>query len=364
MNALVDGRFERFSLVLMTNHACNLRCTYCYTGDKSPRHLPPDFGLRAIDRAVQSLRSGGRLELSFFGGEPLLESDLILACVEHARRATAEAGVSLHLGLTTNGTIDHDRAADVLAIDDLDLSISFDGTPEVHDRHRVFPDGRGSAPLALRTIDARVAAGLRFRVLMVVRPDTVEHLPEGVAFLRERGVRQIDPSLDLWTTWTADDGARLEAAVQSLAGLWRSGLPEHGLGWFDETLLRLTNPPFDPSARCGFGKGEVAVAPSGRLYPCERVIGEDRAPHALALPGHVLEGDDFLFKRGRTGAGADLCRSCAIQPFCGTTCPCSNYIRTGNPSRPDGLLCLLERSLTAAVGRTIREMSEEAGDAR
>jgi len=60
---------------------------------------------------------------------------------------------------------------------------------------------------------------------MVVRPDTVDHLRDGVSFLREQGVRQIDASLDLWTAWSPDDRRRLESAVTSVGALWREGLP-------------------------------------------------------------------------------------------------------------------------------------------
>ena len=80
--------FARFGLVLTVTHACNLRCTYCYAGEKFRRTMPEAIGRRAIERATRSLSAGGRLELSFFGGEPLLIS---LAC-EGAARLSKELG--------------------------------------------------------------------------------------------------------------------------------------------------------------------------------------------------------------------------------------------------------------------------------
>ena len=62
--------YDGFGLVLMVTHACNLRCSYCYTGDKFNRKMPPLVGQRAISRALASTRAGGTLELGFFGGEP------------------------------------------------------------------------------------------------------------------------------------------------------------------------------------------------------------------------------------------------------------------------------------------------------
>ena len=80
-----------FGLTLVVNHACNLRCTYCYTGDKFGRPMPLEIGRKAIGRAVSSLSPSGTLDLAFFGGEPLIEADLILDVVDDARARSREA---------------------------------------------------------------------------------------------------------------------------------------------------------------------------------------------------------------------------------------------------------------------------------
>lgn len=77
----VGSAYRRFRLMLMVNHACNMRCTYCYRTDKVDRPMPEQVERKAIDRAIASLASGGTLELSFFGGEPLLEAPLIAALI-------------------------------------------------------------------------------------------------------------------------------------------------------------------------------------------------------------------------------------------------------------------------------------------
>ena len=74
-----------FGLVLSVTRACNMRCHYCYTGKKSPQTLSDVAARRAVDRAVASLAPGGTLELGFFGGEPLLEPDLVRAVLDYAR---------------------------------------------------------------------------------------------------------------------------------------------------------------------------------------------------------------------------------------------------------------------------------------
>jgi uncharacterized protein len=186
-------------------------------------------------------------------------------------------------------------------------------------------------------------AGKPFRVVMVVRPDNVEFLAEGIDFLYGLGVRRVEPSLDLWTHWTREDGSRLETAIQRCAQIWRDRIPDIGLSWFDERAARLARVPISPTARCGFGDGEVAVAPSGRLYPCERLIGEDADANPMRLPGHALEGEDFLCFQVAESRSAAACAVCGIRALCSTTCRCSNYVRTGHIGRPDGLLCLFDQ---------------------
>ena len=136
---------RNFGLTLMVNHACNLRCTYCYTGEKLRRPLSAEVGRKAIDRAVNSIAVEGRLELGFFGGEPLIEALLILDLAEYARESARKAQIELDLQLTTNGTLDSAAAWNVMLLSDLRLALSHDGLPEIHDRHRVTVDGHSTA---------------------------------------------------------------------------------------------------------------------------------------------------------------------------------------------------------------------------
>jgi uncharacterized protein len=356
--------YSRFGLVLMVNHACSLRCTYCYTGRKFDRAMPVSTGTRAIDRALASLARGGTLELGFFGGEPLVEADLIASLLSHARLRARGTASSVDASLTTNGVQAGGAAWTLMTDPDLDLAISYDGMPRAHDRHRVFADGRGSAAIVLATLTRLLEAGKDFRVIMVVRPTTVDALAEGIAFSRDLGVRRVDLSLDLWTPWSREDGARLEAALARAAVLWRDSLPGLAVNWFDEKAAQLAGVPMLDSARCGFGRGEVAVAPSGRLYPCERLIGEDVETNPMRLKGDVFGADDFLRIERAAARSSDACSACAIQSICSTTCRCSNYVRTGRVDEPDGLLCLLDQACFRETARALGALEDRMSDPR
>lgn len=349
-----DGLFQRFSLVLMVTRNCTLRCDYCYAGRKSCERMPEEFGRRGIERALASMANGGTLELSFFGGEPLLEAELIELLIDHAETLARGRGIEVRPGLTTNGTLWQGAAWRLMTRPGMRVMLSHDGIPEVHDRHRRFADGRPSSAVALRTLRALTEAGVEPGVVSVVRPDTVGTLAAGIAFLHENcGARRFSPTLDLWTRWTRDDVTRLEAEVERVAELWREHLPAMSVSWLDEKAARLMGVPCGATARCGFGRGEVAVATSGRLYPCERLIGEDEPGNAMRLPGHVCEGTRFEGRDPAPVAKPPACGRCRVSMLCDVSCRCSNYIRTGDTGQPDGLLCRLNRACIRAAGRVL-----------
>ena len=78
--------YDKFGLVLMVTRLCDLRCGYCYVGRKSASTMSAELGRAAIDRAVRSIRPDGKLELGFFGGEPLVAGELLLELLAHADR--------------------------------------------------------------------------------------------------------------------------------------------------------------------------------------------------------------------------------------------------------------------------------------
>jgi uncharacterized protein len=223
----------------------------------------------------------------------------------------------------------------------------------VHDRHRVTIDGQPSCKRVLNTIARLVRDGKEFRLVMVVRPDNVDALPAGMEFLYDQGVRRFSPSLDLWSVWTRADGQRLVKTIYRAADFWKERLPECSVGWFDEKAARLADVPLGETARCGFGAGEIAVTPAGNLYPCERLVAADEATNPMRLPGNTFDGIDFLAYQPSPGKAASECAQCAVQSQCSTTCRCSNYVRTGDVGRPDGLLCLWDQACLRETARVL-----------
>ena len=336
--------YSAFELTLMVNHACNLRCTYCYTGAKFNRPLSEDLGRKVIDRAVNSIADRGLLELGFFGGEPLLESRLIKGLIDYARRQTDTRRLGLKLSMTTNGTVSSPDSWEIMFMDEMELSVSCDGLPEIHDRFRRTAAGEGTFFMVKETLDRLNEAGVDYQVVTVVRPDTLPSLPESIRYLHSMGAGAIEVSLDLWTRWERDSLAELEAVIEECVSIWQSRLPDFRLNWFDEKAAFISQLEMPESPRCGFGAGQIAVSPAGNLYPCERLIGADLPDNPMRLHGDAVSGDHFLdFDNDHETTRDDECESCALESGCSTFCRCSNYVRTGDPTQPDLLLCILNQ---------------------
>ena len=304
--------------------------------------MSQETGERAILRAVNSINKGGILELGFFGGEPFLVPNIISSLIEFSRKRTKEYEINLTIPISTNGTILNDYVWSIINEPEIHLSVSLDGSPENHNCNRFLPDGKGSFNTILKNINSLLEQNINFGVVTVVNPETAGHLKDEIEYLYNLGISHIELSLNIWSSWDSESLELLHQSISNCAELWIEKLPDHTLSWFDDKAAQLTNSMIKP-VTCGFGKGDVTVTPSGHLYPCERLVGDDSLNNPMRLDGDVFSGDNFLF-----GASSDLrytmeCKECGIKDMCNTACGCCNYVRTGKIGQPDKLLCLFNQ---------------------
>lgn len=146
-------------LILQVTQQCNLRCEYCaysgiYEGNRthSSNRMSFETAKKAIDFFLEHSTENSNVSIGFYGGEPLLEFDLIKRCVSYIKE-TCE-GKNVTLSMTTNGTLLKDERADFLAENKFVIGISLDGSKKEHDVCRKFADGRGSFDTVMANIEA------------------------------------------------------------------------------------------------------------------------------------------------------------------------------------------------------------------
>jgi len=335
-------------LTLNLTHACNMACTYCYAGEKTASAMSAETGRAAIDLALAALapRRASSLEIAFFGGEPLMAWVRLVDLAEYARAAAERVRIPLTFQVTTNGTLLTPGRLEALKRLGFHIALSLDGVPEAHDATRPMASGKPSGSTVWEALDLALERFPGLTVISVLDPANVAFLGESIEAFTSRGVRRLALNPNWNARWP-------EAALVS----WRAGYERAAVRYLeayraaqafelnvfdDKIVLHLIG----PSRRlhgCGFGQWDLAVAPSGRLYPCGRVVGEDR--DASMVLGDVACGVT------RTAAApareeSDLpepCRGCALRARCASHCGCANREATGDPRLPGEVLCWHER---------------------
>jgi len=349
-------------LTLVLTHDCNLRCRYCYTGGKYGRAMPLEIAKQAIDFGLAQAGTGFLL-VSFFGGEPLLEFDRLAAIVDYGKARALQANARIRFGLSTNGTLLTERMLDFFVENDLHIQLSLDGDADSHDRVRRFADGRGSHATVLGHARRLAQARRLHRIVAVIDPETAPHLAESFLHMGGIGAGEILFSPNYLGSWDAAACEDFEAGLHALGDVYRDTFragraiimdPLYG-----KMVTHLMARP-EEAPRCGFGRRELAVAPSGNIYPCDRLVRQDDDPE-LCL-GHVHSGLDeeklARMKERQEEPDAE-CAACELRRRCSRWCGCAQMETTGRLGEVSPLFCWLERAFIAEADRVAGELWDE-----
>lgn len=344
---------------------CNLRCSYCYI-DKRPAHMSPETARAVVDFMFQASPGEEKIDIGFFGGEPLLRPDLIRYITGLIEDHPSFDPERVRLAVVTNGTIFTDEIAALLNAHNIAFCLSCDGPPQVQDTFRRFADGRGSSALVERTIWLAVEAFPAVLVNAVYHPQTFRHLPEVVDYFSGLGLRQIYLNPDFSATWSKTEADLLSEVYERVAERYiRYYLDQqpHYISFIDSKIAVILRGGFGPLERCRMGQAEFAFAPSGNVYPCERLIGaDDGKTHCL---GNITNG----FTPGRACAGASMagnvnteCQSCSLSSYCMNWCGCSNYFQSGRYDRVGPFLCASERAAITIAFDAMQTLERQLGN--
>ena len=338
-------------LTLCLTHDCTLRCRYCYAGRKYQHAMSRDTAERGIDIGLEeALRTQRGLDIGFFGGEPLMEWELLQHCCAYAEQRAKECGVALRLGITTNGTLLTRERLNWMAERDFLVGLSVDGSAAMHDTNRCYANGRGSheqIAKALQLINEH--PNLRSRVVCVVSPNNHQLLCEGMQWLHEHYQGKIGLNFDFWSDWSDE---QFESLCRQLdfVGLYilesyRRGTPLHEQN-IEGKILTGVHRDTGCCNTCFIGEQEIAVSVDGNFFPCSRMVGEGDNPDYVF--GNVQQGIDRArqnFIIAARGNATPECKLCELRHRCTNSCGCTNHAASGHLNRGSPFLCNLEQKL-------------------
>lgn len=334
-------------LILNVTERCNLRCKYCtysgtyyYERHHSTKDMPWEVAKKAIDYFHSHTQSSERVYISFFGGEPLLNFQLIRRSVEYTRKFANWPPIVFHVD--TNGTTLTDEIITFLIENDVILQVSIDGPSEAHDRHRVFGNGAGTFHLVLKSLKKiREMDGDYYesRVSLAATLAPPYNLLETYRFFSSDDlVAKNNLNVNFVDTYDTnffgmfDDLVRESHLSEHLAVLRKRYLeltvcsntgPAHQFlkGLFERPLVRIHRRGLSPLGEhcppngiCVPGVRRLFVDVTGRFYPCEKV------GQAFSI-GHVDTGIEIpkvrsLLDRYICGSVED-CAGCWAVRLCG-----------------------------------------------
>ncbi len=348
-------------LTLFLDHQCNLACSYCYNGDKFSKPMTRETAFRAIDLVFEA---GHKLDqLGFFGGEPLLHMDLLEESARYALDRSTQAGHTCLLVATSNGTLVTQETAARLKALGFHLGVSIDGPQAAHDICRFYRGGQGSHADVEAGIRTAQKAGLPIKVISVVDPANVQYMPDTLTYLLNLGIRHMSLNINYEAEWNDQARDAFHLALAQLADRfvqhYREGI-EFRLNLLDAKIITHVKMGFACSDRCDFGCEEWAVSPSGKIYPCDRLVGEDTRDDVVI--GDIWKGIDIPRRDALVAKKNELlneCMECDIAPRCMHWCGCVNYAMTGSVGEVSGLLCWFEQQIVEEADRAAEILFQE-----
>lgn len=345
------------SMCLNIAHDCNLRCSYCFAATGAfgggRALMSRDVAEMALDFLIAHSGTRRNLEVDFFGGEPLMNMDVVRSTVEYGRRLEAEAGKEIHFTITTNGLALDDDSIDFINREMFNVVLSIDGRREIHDAQRKTVSGGGSYDLivdkAKKLIDRRGDGEHYVRgTFTSVNLD----FANDVDALRERGFRQISIEPVVLEAGAPNEitDADLPRIFEEYDRLADKLLASAGTkDWFNffHFMVDLGQGPCLKKrfSGCGAGVEYVAVAPNGNIYPCHQFDGDDDF-----LMGNVTDGTYDSAVRRRFAecsiATKKKCSDCWAKYFCSGGCVANAYKLNGSIYEPHDLSCAMERKRT------------------
>ncbi len=328
------------ALCLHIAHTCNLNCEYCfasqgkYHGDRAVMSF--EVGKQALDFLIANSGTRRNLEVDFFGGEPLMNFEVVKQLVEYARSVEKEHNKNFRFTLTTNGLLIDDDVIDFANREMSNVVLSLDGRKEIHDRYRVDYAGNGSweriVPKFQRLVEARGGKNYYMRGTFThANPDFLNDIKK----MLELGFNELsmepvvcaegDPS-----ELTEEDLPVVLDQYEKLAELMLEKDKEGKPFTFYHYMIDLTGGPciYKRISGCGSGTEYMAVTPWGDLYPCHQFVGEEKFKLGDIWNGVTNKEIQAEFAACNVYAHPE-CKDCWARLYCSGGCAANAYHSTG-----------------------------------
>lgn len=342
------------ALCIHIAHDCNLACKYCFAeeGEYHGRRalMSLEVGRKALDFLIENSGNRRNLEVDFFGGEPLMNWDVVKELVNYGRSKEEEYDKKFRFTLTTNGVLLNDEVMEFVNKEMSNVVLSLDGRKEVNDKMRPFRNGTGSYDLIVPKF--KKLAESRNQTNYYVRGTFTRNnldFSNDVIHFADLGFKQmsIEPVVGDDNENYAIKQEDLPVIMEEYDKLAKEYIKrqKEGNGFnFFHFMIDLEQGPCVAKrlSGCGSGTEYLAVTPWGDLYPCHQFVGQEEF-----LLGNVFEGikrteicDEF--KMCNVYA-KEKCQNCFAKYYCSGGCAANSYKFHGSITDAYDIGCEMQR---------------------
>ncbi len=341
------------ALCLHVSHDCNLNCEYCFAskGDyRSGRKLMSgEVALKAVDFLVENSGERQHIEIDFFGGEPLMNFEVVEKAVVYGRQIENKSDKKFHFTITTNGTLLDKYKIEFINEQMDNVVISLDGRKEVHDAIRYDKAGRGSydriVPLAQELVAGRKGKSYFIRGTYTAKN---KDFSKDVMHLADLGFKEIsvEPVVGSENKFfiKESDIPEILREYEEFAVEYLKCLREGKDIRFYHFNVDLYKGPciYKRVAACGAGFEYFAVSPEGYLYPCHQFVGQEGFVVGDIYNGinNVLLCNSF---KGNNILSKEKCRDCWAKLLCAGGCHANAWYSNGDIAQPNDIACTLQK---------------------
>jgi len=370
---LTKKQWNLKAICLHVAHTCNLNCSYCFAaqgkfhGQRGLMSL--ETGKRAIDFLIENSGFHKNLDIDFFGGEPLMNWEVVKDLVRYGRQREKEEDKNIRFTLTTNGVNINDDVINFCNEEMHNVVLSLDGRKEVNDRFRVDMNGKGSydtiVPKFQKFVKARGNKSYYMRGTYThFNTDFVNDILHMADLgFRELSMEPVVTSPDSPSALTEEDMPVLQEQYERLAREMIKRNAEGNGFTFYHYMLDLTCGPciYKRISGCGAGTEYLAVTPWGDLYPCHQFVGDDKYKLGDIWNGLTDQGKDISVKFSKVNAYTRPgCKDCWAKLYCSGGCAANAYHAGGDITEIYDYGCrLFRKRIECALAVRLSSLSED-----
>lgn len=361
------------NITFVVTESCNLNCTYCYETHKTGKVMTKEIAKEAVDMILDKERVNGYYDpeysssviLEFIGGEPLLNIEVIDYAVEYFKKRTLELhhpwNQNYMISMSSNGTLYFDeKVQDFLRRNEgrVDLGITIDGNKELHDKCRLFYDGRGSYDIVEKAVKDWNSKHDKTTTKVTLAPENIDYLVDAIENLTGIGIQCAYTNCCFEKGWNIEHAKVMYKRMKELADyLLDDNYTEFYCSLFDESIgVALT----ETRNWCGGNGDMLAIGTDGQCFSCIRFMGYSLNGREEKPIGNIWDGLDSPEKNCWLCALQKIdmitqcqhddnrkCLTCPISQGC-ALCTGYNYDYYGDPDHKATFICDMHRARVLA----------------